>query len=82
MMHGLGDDKNPYKETVAVLEDLVCGYIQAITVQACSAAKRSSELDSDHILHVVRNDPKKYARVKELLSVNEVLKCARKAFDV
>lgn len=82
MMHGLGDDKNPYKETVSVMEDLVYHYIQSLTVQACSIAHNPANLDSDHILHVVRNDAKKYARVKELLSVNEVLKKARKAFEV
>lgn len=37
---------------------------------------------TDDILFVLRKDPKKYARVEELLFMNEELKRARKAFDV
>lgn len=81
MMHSLGDDKNPFKETVTILEDLVCQYILSVTDQACSLVDVLSLLSTDHILHVVRNDAKKYARVQELLTVNEELKKARKAFD-
>ncbi len=33
------------------------------------------------ILYLLRHDPRKHARVKELLSMNEELKRARKAFD-
>ena len=81
MIHSLGDDKNPFKETVTIIEDLVCQYIVSVTEQACSLVDAPSLLSTDHILHVVRNDAKKYARVQELLTVNEELKKARKAFD-
>ena len=37
---------------------------------------------TDDILFVLRKDLKKYARVEELLFMNEELKRARKAFDV
>jgi transcription initiation factor TFIID subunit 13 len=35
----------------------------------------------DDIYYLIRRDQKKYARVKELLSMSEELKKARKAFD-
>lgn len=37
---------------------------------------------TDDLLHVLRHDEKKLARVEELLFMNEELKRARKAFDI
>ncbi len=42
---------------------------------------RSGRVQVEDILHLVRRDPRKYARVKDLLTMNEELKKARKAFD-
>lgn len=42
---------------------------------------RSGRVQVEDIVFLVRKDPKKYARVKELLMMNEELKKARKAFD-
>ncbi len=42
----------------------------------------SLRLRTDDLLHVLRHDPKKLARVEELLFMNEELKRARKAFDI
>ena len=39
-------------------------------------------LRCDDIMHVLRHDGKKVARVEELLFMNEELKRARKAFDI
>jgi len=39
-------------------------------------------LRTDDLLHVLRHDPKKLARIEELLFMNEELKRARKAFDI
>ena len=35
----------------------------------------------EDIIFIIRKDPKKYARVKELLTMSEELRQARKAFD-
>lgn len=40
------------------------------------------KLKTDDLLFVLRNDPKKHARVEELLFMNEELKRARKAFEM
>lgn len=35
----------------------------------------------EDIIFIIRKDPKKFARVKELLTMSEELRQARKAFD-
>lgn len=83
MMYGFGDDKNPFIETVEVLEDLVVQYITTITSRALETSRSLNQsLDVEHILHVVRHQPEKYARALALVSMNEELKKARKAFDI
>ncbi len=42
---------------------------------------RTGKVAVEDIVYLVRKDPRKYARVKDLLSMNEELKKARKAFD-
>jgi transcription initiation factor TFIID subunit 13 len=42
---------------------------------------KSGRVQVEDIMHYVRKDARKYARVKDLLSMNEELKKARKAFD-
>jgi len=42
---------------------------------------RSGRVQVEDIMHLVRKDQRKYARVKDLLNMNEELKKARKAFD-
>lgn len=80
MMYGYGDDQNPYTETVDVLEDLVICYITEITCKAMEMG-RGGRVHVEDITFLVRQDPKKFARVRDLLSMNEELKKARKAFD-
>jgi len=80
MMFGLGDDQNPYTESVDLIEDLVIEYVAEMTQKAMEIG-RSGRVQVEDILHLVRKDPRKYARVKDLLTMNEELKKARKAFD-
>lgn len=80
MMYGFGDDQNPYTESVDMLEDLVIGYITEVICKAMDVGK-SGRVQVEDIMYLVRTDPKKFARVKDLLSMNEELKKARKAFD-
>jgi transcription initiation factor TFIID subunit 13 len=42
---------------------------------------KSGRVQVEDIMYLVRKDKRKYARVKELLNMNEELKKARKAFD-
>jgi transcription initiation factor TFIID subunit 13 len=80
MMYGFGDDQNPYTESVDLLEDLVVEYISEMTKKAMDIGK-SGRIIVEDIIFLIRKDPKKYSRVKELLLMSEELRKARKAFD-
>ncbi|XP_025099088.1 transcription initiation factor TFIID subunit 13-like [Pomacea canaliculata] len=80
MMYGFGDDQNPYTESVDLLEDLVIEYITEMTKKAMDVG-RPGRISVEDIIFVIRKDPKKYSRVKELLLMSEELRKARKAFD-
>lgn len=80
MMFGFGDDQVPFTESVDLLEDLVVEYITEMTLKAMEVGKRG-KVHVEDIVFLIRKDPKKYARVKDLLTMNEELKKARKAFD-
>jgi len=80
MMHGFGDDPNPYSETVDLVEDLVIDFVTEMTMKAMEVGK-SGKVHVNDIIFLIRKDPKKYRRVKELLMMNEELKKARKAFE-
>lgn len=81
MMYGFGDDKNPYTESVEVLEELMLKYVADTTRQAMEV-KKSNKITVDDIMYLVRKDKRKCDRVKELLLMNEELKKSRKAFDL
>uniref|UniRef100_A0A6B2EHY0 Transcription initiation factor TFIID subunit 13 n=1 Tax=Phlebotomus kandelakii TaxID=1109342 RepID=A0A6B2EHY0_9DIPT len=80
MMYGFGDDQNPYTESVDMLEDLVIEFITETTHRAMEIG-RTGRVQVEDIVFLVRKDARKYARVKDLLTMNEELKRARKAFD-
>ena len=80
MMHGFGDDPNPYSETVDLVEDLVMDFVTEMTFKAMEVGK-SGKVHVNDIIFLIRKDPKKYRRVKELLMMNEELNKARKAFE-
>ncbi|XP_060072025.1 transcription initiation factor TFIID subunit 13-like [Ylistrum balloti] len=80
MMYGFGDDRNPYTESVDILEDLVIDYITEMTKKAMEVG-RPGRISVEDIIFLIRKDPKKYSRVKELLMMSEELRKARKAFD-
>ncbi|KAG8271116.1 Transcription initiation factor TFIID subunit 13 [Homalodisca vitripennis] len=80
LMYGFGDDQNPYTESVELLEDLVIEFITDMTHKAMEIG-RTGRVQVEDIVFLVRKDQRKYARVKDLLTMNEELKKARKAFD-
>ena len=79
MMHGFGDDQNPYTESVDILEALVIEFITEMTHK--ESIGRQGRVQVEDIVFLIRKDPRKFARVKDLLTMNEELKHARKAFD-
>ena len=79
-LYGYGDDPNPYTETVEFLDDLVLEFISDMTQKAMEIG-RSGRVQVEDIIFLVRKQPKMYARVRDLLTMNEELKKARKAFD-
>jgi len=80
LLYGFGDDENPYTETVELLEDLLIEFITE-TTHKCMEIGRLGRVQVEDIVFLLRKDPKKFSRVRELLTMNEELKKARKAFD-
>jgi transcription initiation factor TFIID subunit 13 len=80
MMYGFGDDQNPFTESVDLLEDLVVEFVTETTVKGMQVG-RPGRISVEDVIFLIRKDPKKYSRVKELLLMNEELRKARKAFD-
>ncbi|KAK9815347.1 hypothetical protein WJX72_002114 [[Myrmecia] bisecta] len=82
MMYGHGDDANSYQETVDLVEDIVVDWITAITQKAMEqAAYSGGKVTPAEIIYMVRKDPKKFQRARELLKLNEEIKQAKKAFE-
>nr|XP_058142721.1 transcription initiation factor TFIID subunit 13-like [Dasypus novemcinctus] len=73
MMYGFGDDQNPYTESVDILEDLVIEFITEMTHKAMSIGGQV-RVQVEDIVFLIRKDPRKFARVKDLLTINEELK--------
>eukprot|EP00271_Cylindrocystis_brebissonii_P014571 TRINITY_DN35952_c0_g1_i1.p1 TRINITY_DN35952_c0_g1~~TRINITY_DN35952_c0_g1_i1.p1 ORF type:complete len:182 (-),score=41.68 TRINITY_DN35952_c0_g1_i1:671-1216(-) len=82
MLYGFGDDPDPLPETVELVEDIVVDYITDMVHKAQDVALRRQKLGLEDLLFLIRKDPRKFARVKELLAMNEELKKARKNFEV
>ena len=79
MMRGFGDDPNPYSETVDLIEELVIRFITEMTQKAMDVGK-SGRVQVNDIIFIIRKDPKKYSRVKDLLMMKEQIDKAKKAF--
>ncbi|VDP13178.1 unnamed protein product [Heligmosomoides polygyrus] len=79
MLYAFGDDKVPYDKTLETLEALVLDYIKELCERAMNVGK-TDKLALEDIHYLIRRDPKKFVRVKELLSIREDLKKARKQF--
>uniref|UniRef100_A0A7N0TTH7 Transcription initiation factor TFIID subunit 13 n=2 Tax=Kalanchoe fedtschenkoi TaxID=63787 RepID=A0A7N0TTH7_KALFE len=82
MMYGFGDDPNPLPETMALVEDIVVEYVSDLANKAQEMASKRGKLLTEDFLFLIRKDPAKLNRSRELLSMNEELKQARKNFDM
>lgn len=80
MMHGFGDDPNPYSETVDLVEELVVQFVTEMTTKAMEVG-RSGRVHVNDIIFIIRKDPKKYSRVRDLLMMKEQIDKAKKAFS-
>ncbi|KAL5701668.1 Transcription initiation factor TFIID subunit 13 [Ranunculus cassubicifolius] len=82
MMYGFGDDINPLPESVALVEDIAIEYVTDLVHKAQEKASKRGKLLPVDFLHLIRKDKPKLHRCKELLSMHEELKQARKAFEL
>ncbi|KAI6175735.1 Transcription initiation factor IID, subunit [Aphelenchoides bicaudatus] len=80
MLYGFGDKKEPNEDTLEALEKIVLYYIEQFCTKTLNVGK-PNRVGLDDIYYLIRRDQKKYARVKELLSMSEELKKARKVFE-
>ncbi|CAA90114.2 Transcription initiation factor TFIID subunit 13 [Caenorhabditis elegans] len=80
MVYGFGDDKEPYDKTLDTLEAIVLNYIKELCQLAMKVGK-PDKMALEDIHYLIRRDPKKFSRVKDLLSMSEELKKARKQFE-
>ncbi|KAL4421814.1 hypothetical protein ABPG77_001603 [Micractinium sp. CCAP 211/92] len=93
MMYGFGDDIQPLAETLDLVEDIVLDYATTLLHKAMDSAALRGKLrrpgapgagaavGAEDILFLVRKDPKKYARAKELLIMDEEIKKAKQLVD-
>ncbi|KAE9547549.1 hypothetical protein FO519_009239 [Halicephalobus sp. NKZ332] len=80
MLYGFGDVKEPNEETLDTLYEIAIEYIIAVCKKAVSInANKKLSLEDIHFL--IRRDDRKFTRVRELLSMSEELKKARKDLD-
>ncbi|KAL1916196.1 uncharacterized protein VTP21DRAFT_5813 [Calcarisporiella thermophila] len=81
LMYGFGDVQNPSRDSVNVLEEMVIEYITDMCLKAAKVAERRGKVKVDDFKFVLRKDPKKLARVEELLFMSEDIERAKQAFD-
>jgi transcription initiation factor TFIID subunit 13 len=91
MMIGFGDDESPALATVEFVEDALVGYSVDILKSALDLSKQRGRIRStgrptgpptaEDILTVVRKDPRKVARVEELLIMQQEIKVAQDSIE-
>ncbi|CAJ0955614.1 unnamed protein product, partial [Mesorhabditis belari] len=80
MLYGFGDEKVPFDKTLETLEAIVIDYIKELCAKAMSVGK-PERINLEDIHYLIRRDQKKSSRVKDLLSMSEELKKARRHFE-
>mmetsp|Transcript_3651 Transcript_3651/g.5541 ORF Transcript_3651/g.5541 Transcript_3651/m.5541 type:complete len:93 (+) Transcript_3651:220-498(+) len=81
MMYGFGDT-NSLPESIELMEDIAHEYIATMTHKALELSPQAGRLTTELLIMAIRKDRKKYARVKELLRMYEVIQKARKGMEV
>ncbi|KAK6267278.1 hypothetical protein QUC31_018115 [Theobroma cacao] len=72
----------PLPETVSLVEDIVVEYVTDLAHKAQDIGSKRGKLSVEDFLYLIRKDLPKLNRSTELLSMQEELKQARKAFEV
>ncbi|GAA5872811.1 hypothetical protein JCM8547_005710 [Rhodosporidiobolus lusitaniae] len=80
MMYGFGDD-NPAPDTVSMMEELVIEHITDVCMQAHRISTNRGKIKVDDFRFALRRDPKKLARLDELLFMQEEIARARRGFE-
>ncbi|KAJ2082727.1 hypothetical protein H4R24_001323 [Coemansia sp. RSA 988] len=80
LMYGFGDSSPSRPDSVDVLEDILIDYINSTCLQAAKVAGRRTKVTVDDFKFVLRKDPKKLARVEELIAMNKEIETARTLF--
>ncbi|CAO3585643.1 unnamed protein product [Absidia cylindrospora] len=81
LMYGFGDVPNPSADSIALMDDLVIDYITEMCQKVSKVSESRGKLRVEDFKFVLRKDPKKLARVEELLYMNEDIRKAKQLFD-
>jgi len=83
LMYGFGDVEWPLTESAEVMESILLDYLSDMCFRAHSLASRSGgrKIKIDDFKLALENDPKKLARVDELLIMHEDIRQAKMLFD-
>ncbi|KAM0747953.1 TFIID-18kDa-domain-containing protein [Meredithblackwellia eburnea MCA 4105] len=77
MMYGFGDDVYPAQDSITMMEELLIDHITDVCLQAQRVSTNRGKIKVDDFKFALRHDPKKLARVDELLFMQEVIARAR-----
>ncbi|KAI8086380.1 transcription initiation factor IID, 18kD subunit-domain-containing protein [Halteromyces radiatus] len=81
LMYGFGDAPTPSSDSIALMDDLVIDYITEMCQKVSKVSESRGKLRVEDFKFVLRKDPKKLARVEELLYMNEDIRRAKQLFD-
>ncbi|KAG7670819.1 hypothetical protein Ndes2526B_g01427 [Nannochloris sp. 'desiccata'] len=92
MMYAFGDHDTPLPETVDLVEEIVIEYASGVFRKSLNLAslrgkskpplKGVGAVTAEDIMAIVKKDPKKFERVKELFELQKELKEARATFEI
>ncbi|KAI9307124.1 transcription initiation factor IID, 18kD subunit-domain-containing protein [Cunninghamella echinulata] len=81
LMYGFGDDPNPSGDSIALMDDLVIDYIIETCQKVAKLSESRGKIRVEDFKFVLRKDPKKLARIEELIYMNEDIRRAKQIFD-
>ncbi|KAH8554932.1 transcription initiation factor IID, 18kD subunit-domain-containing protein [Umbelopsis sp. PMI_123] len=82
MIYGAGDVPQPATDTVALMDDLIIDYITEMCLKAAKVAEKRGKVKVDDIKFILRKDPKKMARVEELIYMDDHIRKAKQIVDM
>ncbi|KAI9284565.1 transcription initiation factor IID, 18kD subunit-domain-containing protein [Umbelopsis sp. AD052] len=82
MIYGAGDVPQPASDTVALMDDLIIDYITEMCLKAAKVAEPRGKVKVDDVKFILRKDPKKMARVEELIYMDDHIRKAKQIVDM